>query len=96
MQQRIYRLSVWCGLITAMAFVVPRFVPSQEGGFASAANAVLAFFGILVLAAGLSLYLFAMTVRAYRNLPWPPRVAGIAPAVILVAGLALLFGALRF
>jgi hypothetical protein len=96
MQTRIYRLSAICVAITALAFIVPRFVPNQEGGFASAANAILVFLGMLLVAAVVSLYLLVLTVRAYRDLPWPARVAGMAPGVILVIGLALILGALRF
>jgi hypothetical protein len=96
MTKRIYRLSAICGLLTALAFVVPRFVPNQEGGLASAANAVLVFLGTLFVAAVVSLYLFVLTLGAFRDLPWPPRLAGMAPALILVGGLVLLLGALRF
>ena len=96
MQRRIYRLSAICALLTALAFVVPRFVSSQEGGLASAANAILVFLGMLLVAAVVSLYLLVLTLRAYRDLPWPPRLVGVAPALILVAGLALLVGGLRF
>jgi hypothetical protein len=96
MQTHIYRLSAICALLTALAFVVPRFVPNQEGGFASAANAILVFLGMLLVTAILALYLLVVTIRAYRDLPWPTRLAGIAPGVILVAGLAILVAALRF
>jgi hypothetical protein len=96
MRKRIHTLSALCAVITALAFVVPRFVPNQEGGFASAANAILVFLGMLLVAAVLSLYLLVQTFRAYRDLPWPSRLAGIAPGLILVTGLALLLGVLRY
>jgi hypothetical protein len=96
MPTRIYRLFAICALVTALAFIVPRFVPNQEGGLASAAHAVLVFLGMLLVAALLALHLLAVTIRAYRDLPWSARLAGIAPALILVAGLMLLLGALRF
>jgi hypothetical protein len=95
-ERRIYRLSAICGALVVLAFVVPRFVPNQEGGFASAATAILVFLGMLTVAAIFSLYLFFATIQEYRSLPFLPRLAGIAPGVMLVAALILLFGFLRY
>jgi hypothetical protein len=95
-ERSIYRLSAICGVITALAFIVPRFVPNQEGGFASAATAVLVFLGVGLVAAALALYLLLMTIQAYRDVSFLPRLAGIAPSVILLTAMALLFGFLRY
>ena len=95
-EKRIYRLCSMCGLIAATAFIVPRFVPSQEGGFAAAANAILVLLGLLGVAAILSLYLLLVTIRAYREMSFLPRVAGIGPCVTLVTALILLFGFLSY
>ena len=94
--RRIYRLSAICGAVTALAFIVPRFVPNQEGGFASAANAILVFLGMLLVAAIMSLYLLVITMQEYREIPLLPRLAGIGPSVLLIAALVLLFGLLRY
>jgi len=37
-EKRIYRLSTAC-VMSALAFILPRFVPNSEGGFASAGTA---------------------------------------------------------
>jgi hypothetical protein len=93
---RIYRLCATCAFLTALALIVPRFVPSQEGGFASAATAVLVFLGMLVGAAIASLYLLLVTVRGYREISFLPRLAGIGQSVVLVAAVALLLAFLRY
>jgi hypothetical protein len=85
-----------CGAVTALAFVVPRFVPTGEGGLASAATAVLVFLGVLLVALALAVHLLVVTIRAYRDLPLLTRVAGIGPGVVLVLALALLVGFLRY
>jgi hypothetical protein len=95
-ERKIYRLSALCGAFTALAFVVPRFVPSQEGGIAGAATAILVFLGMLLGAALFSIYLLLVTIQAYREISFLPRLAGIAPTVVLLIGLALLIGFLRF
>ena len=66
-EKRIYRLSAICGVIAALAFIIPRFVPNQEGGFAIAANAILVFLGLGLVASVLSLYLLLITIQAYRD-----------------------------
>lgn len=96
MTTRIYALATACVVLTGLALVVPRFVPNQEGGLASAATAVMAFLAILVLATGLSVYLLVVTIRAYSALPWTARLAGIMPGAALVTALVILIGALRF
>jgi hypothetical protein len=95
-ERRIYRLAASCLALVGLAFVLPRFVPSSEGGFASAATAVLVFLAVLAVAAVVALYLCALTIRAYRDLALLPRFAGIAPAVILIVALAMLMGGLRY
>jgi glycerol-3-phosphate acyltransferase PlsY len=95
-ERTIYRLSAICGIVTVLAFVVPRFVPSQEGGFAGAATAVLVFLALLLGAAILSVYLLVVTIQRFRDLALLPRLAGIGPSVVLVTALVLLFGLLKY
>jgi hypothetical protein len=95
-ERRIYRLSAICGILTLLAFGVPRLVPDQEGGFASAANAVLVFLGMLFGTAVFSLYLLVVTLRAYREISLLPRLAGIGPTAVLVTGLAVLLAFLGY
>ena len=95
-ETKIYRLSAICAFATALAFIVPRFVPNREGGFASAATAILVFLGLLVSAALMSLRLLLVTLRAYHALPLAPRIAGIAPSVILVGAVVFLLVFLRY
>jgi hypothetical protein len=71
-------------------------VPNQEGGFAAAATAVLVLLGMLFVAALVSLYLLVATLQAYRDISFLPRLAGLAPGVLLVTALALLLGFLRY
>jgi len=71
-------------------------VPNQEGGFASAATAVLVFLGMLAGAALVSVYLFVVTIQVYRDISLLPRLAGLGPGVVLVTALALLIGLLRY
>ena len=95
-EKRIYCLSAVCVALTALAFVIPRFVPNREGGFASAATAILVFLGILLVTTVVSLYLLVETIRIYRGLSMLPRLAGIGPSVVLVTALAWLIGFLRY
>lgn len=95
-EKRIYRLSALCGGLTALALVIPRFVPSQEGGFASAATAILVFLAMLFATTLVSLYLRVLTIRVYRDISFLPRLAGLGPGVVLVTALALLLGFLRY
>ncbi len=94
-EKKVYQLSALCAFATALAFIVPRFVPNREGGFASAATAILVFLALLISAAGMSLRLLLLTVRAYRELSFVPRLAGIAPSVILVGAVVFLLVFLR-
>jgi hypothetical protein len=95
-EKRIYRLSAICGLFTVLALIVPRFVPNREGGFASAATAILVFLGMLFGAAILSCRLLLITIKVYREISLLPRLAGIGPSVILVTAVVLLLGFLRY
>ena len=95
-EKKIYRLSALCGVLTVLAVVVQRFVPSRGGGFEATAIAVLVFVGMLFVTTLVSLYLLVITVNAYRHLSLFPRLAGIGPAAVLVTALALLLGFLRY
>lgn len=85
-----------CGVFTALALVIPRLVPNQEGGLASAATAVVVFLGMLFGAAISSLDLLLVTIQAYREISFLPRLAGIGPSLVLVTTLVLLLGFLRY
>ncbi len=93
---KIYSLAGLCGVMTALAFVIPRFTADSEGGFAGAASAVLVFLGVLVAAAALSIYLLVVTVRARAGIGLGARVAGILPGLILMTGLVWLVLFLRY
>ena len=95
-EKRIYRLLAICMSLTALAYVVPRFVPDRGGGFEAAATAILVFLAMLAAAGLVSLYLLFVTIQAYREISWLPRIAGIGPSVLLVIALALLGGLLRY
>lgn len=95
-EQRIYRLCAICAAVAALAFVIPRFVPTMEGGFASAGIGILVFLGVLLVAAALSLQLLLVTIQSYRQISFLPRLAGIGPSVVLVTALAMLLGFLRY
>jgi hypothetical protein len=95
-EKKIYRLAALCGVLTVLAVVVPRFVPSRGGGFEAIAIAVLAFVGMLFVATLVALYLLVITVNAYRDLSLFPRLAGIGPGVVLVTALVLLIAFLMF
>jgi len=89
-ENRIYRLSAVCGFLVALSFVVPRFVTNPEGGFAAGATAVMTFLLMLLVAAIFSFYLLAVTVRSYRDIAPGPRIAGIAPSLVLAIALVSL------
>jgi hypothetical protein len=95
-EKKIYRLAALCGVLTVLAVVVPRFVPSRGGGFEATAIAVLVFLGMLFVTTLVSLYLLVITVNAYRGLSLFPRLAGLGPGVVLVTALVLLIAFLRF
>jgi hypothetical protein len=94
-ERKIYGLSIACAVLTALAVVMPFFVPDQEGGLAGAATAVLVLLGMLLGASIVSVYLLVVTLSAYRELPFLPRLAGIAPGVLLFSGLVALLIFLR-
>jgi hypothetical protein len=93
---KIYGLAGLCGVMTALAFVIPRFTPEGEGGLAGAASAVLVFLGILAAAAALSVYLLAFTLKARAKIGIGAHVAGILPGLVLVTGLVWLVLFLRY
>ena len=95
-ETRIYRDAALCVALLIVSVIVPRFVPNQEGGFAGAASTVLVFLVMLLGAAVFSLVLLIRTVKAFPMISAPARVAGIGPSVLLVAGLVLLLGFLRY
>lgn len=95
-EKKIYWLSALCACLTALSLVIPRFVPNQEGGFASAATAILVFLGILFGTVVVSLYLLVVTIQAYRDIPFRARLAGLGPSVVLVTAFVLLVAFLRF
>jgi hypothetical protein len=71
-------------------------VPHQGGGFASATSAVLVFLVMLLAVAAFSLVLLIRTCKAFPMISAPARIAGIGPCVLLVTGLVLLLGFLRY
>jgi hypothetical protein len=94
-ERKIYGLSIACAVLTALALVMPIFVPDREGGLAGAATAVLVLLGMLLGASIVSVYLLVVTLSAYRELSFLPRLAGIAPGVLLFIGLLALLVFLR-
>lgn len=80
---RIYYLAAISGVLAVAAVVLPRFVPSSEGGLAAAATAALVFLALLAGAVAVGLAALALAIRNYASLPWLARVAGIGPAVVL-------------
>lgn len=95
-EARIYRDAALCGVLLVLALILPRFVPNQEGGFASAANAVLVLLGMLLAGGIYSVFLLARTIRDFRAISTAARIAGIGPSVALVGGLAALVGFLSY
>jgi len=85
-EKPIYRMAGLCGILLLASFVVPRFVPPDEG-FAAGATASLVFLAMLLFVTLVSLYLLARTLHVYSALPLVARICGIAPALIMVAGL---------
>jgi hypothetical protein len=82
--------------MTALAFIIPRYTPSTEGGFAGATSAVLVFLGVLAAAAALSIYLLAVTLKSRARIGTGARIAGVLPGVVLVTGLVWLVFFLRY
>jgi hypothetical protein len=93
---KIFGLAGLCGVMTALAFVIPRYGPGTEGGLAGATSAVLVFLGILAASAALSIYLLAVTIKARAKIGRGARAAGILPGLILVTGLVWLVLFLRY
>lgn len=92
-EERIYRLSGICVLITLTAFILPRFVSNPEGGFASGSSAILAFLGLLFVALLFSIYLLIVTLQHFRALSGKSKLAGLLPCLMLSIAL---FSALGF
>src|SRR5688572_13316704 len=95
-EAKIYGLAGLCGVLTALAFVIPRFTPESEGGFADAATAVAIFLGVLAVAAAFSIYLLTVTLRARANIGRGALVVGTLPGLVLVTGLVWLVLFLRY
>ena len=87
LEKPIYRLAGLCAILLLAAFVVPRFVPPDEG-FAAAATASLVFLAMLLFTTLVALYLLARTFHVFSALSVTARMCGIAPAIIMLAGLA--------
>lgn len=87
LERSIYRLAGWCGILLLASFIVPRFVPADEG-FAAGATASLVFFAMLLFTTLAALVLLGRTLRRFGELSPAARVCGIAPALIMTAGLA--------
>jgi hypothetical protein len=70
---------------------------AQPGGrIRQRANAVLVLLGMLLAGGIYSVFLLARTIRDFRAISTPARIAGIGPSVVLVGGLAGLVGFLRY
>ncbi len=95
-ETRIFRLAGLAALVTLAALIVPRFLPSGEGGLAAAATAVLVFLALLLAATIIAAMALVVAVRAYASLSWPARAAGIAPAVLLGVALLVIVVLLRY
>ena len=85
---RIFSLAGTSAALGIAALLLPRFVPSSEGGLAAAATAVLVFFVLLGGAVAVALAGLAISLRAYATLSWPARAAGIGPALVFGTSLA--------
>ena len=94
-ERRIYRLGAVSVAIALLALVVPRFVPGGDG-LGIAATAILVFLALLAAAGLVAVFLVVLTLRSYRHLSTAARVAGIAPAVVLVLAFVAMFAFLRF
>jgi len=88
-EKKIYRLAGACAILGIASFVIPRFVPNSEGGFASAASAIATFLVLLAITFVFSLWLLTITLRQYRSLTALTRSVGLAPSIVL--GLALVW-----
>jgi hypothetical protein len=82
-ETRIYRHAGLFVVLLVLSFIVPRFVPNQEGGFASAAGTIVVLFLMLVGVGIFSLFLFVRTARSFASLSVPARIAGIGPAIVM-------------
>jgi hypothetical protein len=87
---RIYRLGAASIFAAGAAVVLPRFMPSGDGGLAAAASAALWFFVLAAIGVVLALVALVISIRHFASLPWPARMAGIVPAIVLGATLGWL------
>lgn len=92
----LYRRGALCAALVVLAIVLPRFMPSQEGGLAAAAGAVLLFLALLLAAWIVALWMLAGTLAGFRELGPGARIVGILPAIVLGAGLLVLVVMLRY
>lgn len=86
-QSKIRFLSLASITAGAAAFVLPRMMASNEGGFAPATSAALLVLACLCVAFVFAIAAMIVTRRNYHSLPALTKTAGIAPVVLL--GLAL-------
>jgi len=93
---KIYRLCGICAVLAVASWIVPRFVPNPEGGFAGGASAILTLLTMLGATLLFSVYLLLVTVQKYRSLSKMARIAGIGPFVVLAVTLFSLFTFLSY
>ena len=93
---RIYSLAGISAAMVLAAVILPRFVPSGEGGLAAAATAVLVFLALLGGAVAVALAALTISIRAYASLSWTARAAGILPVVMFGSALVWVIVYLRF
>lgn len=95
-ENRIYRLSGLCGFLAAISFIIPPFIPNTAGGFSQGSTAILTLLIMLLLAMIFSLYLLAVTGRAYSDISMAARIAGVVPSFVLVVTLVGIFSFLSY
>lgn len=84
-----------CVVLFVAAVVVPRFVTS-DAGLAIAGGAIVTFLGLFAAAAAAGLTLLVYTLKRFDSLSAGTRLLGIAPGVILAAGLAAILAGLAY
>jgi hypothetical protein len=90
----IYRGAAIAGGSLLAAMIVPRWFAGAGGGLEDAAGAAITFIVFATAGCVLSLTLFIRTVRGLGALPWPARLAGVAPLVGAAAMVRYVWAAL--